>query len=241
VRRKEMYGTRARIGLLLPSANTILEGEFNALKPEGVSVHAARMYITFPNAENLARMAEDTERAAELIATTRPSIVTFGCTTGSLLNGLGWDEKLIERIEKIVKVPTTTTATAVIRALKVLGVRKIAVGTPYIEELNELEKAFFEDSGVEVLDIQGMDLGGEEMDMLTLEKIADHARKVDKADAEAVFLSCTNLKALPIVDQLEKELGKYVFSSNIATYWDVMRGLGIKQSIGGMGKLLEMI
>ena len=236
-----MYGSKAKIGLLLPSANTIMEGEFNALKPDGVSVHAARMLIRFPNIEELAKMAEETEKATELISTAKPSIIAFGCTTGSVLNGLGWDEKLISRIQKIAKVHATTTATAVIRAFKELEIHKIAVVTPYIEELNKLEKDFFEDSGITVLEIRGIDLGGEEMEMLTLEKIADHARAVNTSDADAVFLSCTNLKALPIVEQLEKELGKYVFSSNIATYWDVMRRLGIKQSITGMGKLLERI
>jgi maleate isomerase len=236
-----MYGSKAKIGLLLPSANTIMEGEFNALKPDGVSVHAARMLIRFPNIEELAKMAEETEKATELISTAKPSIIAFGCTTGSVLNGLGWDEKLISRIQKIAKVHATTTATAVIRAFKELEIHKIAVVTPYIEELNKLEKDFFEDSGITVLEIRGIDLGGEEMEMLTLEKIADHARAVNRSDADAVFLSCTNLKALPIVEQLEKELGKYVFSSNIATYWDVMRRLGIKQSITGMGKLLERI
>jgi maleate isomerase len=234
-----MYGSKAKIGLLLPSANTIMEGEFNALIPDGVSVHAARMLIRFPNIEELAKMAEDTEKATELISTAKPSIIAFGCTTGSILNGLGWDEKLISRIQKIAKVHAT--ATAVIRAFKELEIHKIAVVTPYIEELNKLEKDFFEDSGITVLEIRGIDLGGEEMEMLTLEKIADYARAVNKSDADAVFLSCTNLKALPIVGQLEKELGKYVFSSNIATYWDVMRRLGIKQSITGIGKLLERI
>jgi maleate cis-trans isomerase len=236
-----MYGSKAKIGLLLPSANTIMEGEFNALKPAGVSVHAARMLIRFPNIEELAKMAEETEKATELISTAKPSIIAFGCTAGSVLNGLGWDEKLISRIQKISKVHATTTATAVIRAFKELEIHKIAVVTPYIEELNKLEKDFFEDSGITVLEIRGIDLGGEEMEMLTLEKIADHARAVNRSDADAVFLSCTNLQALPIVEQLEKELGKYVFSSNIATYWDVMRRLGIKQSITGMGKLLEGI
>jgi maleate isomerase len=236
-----MYGSKAKIGLLLPSANTIMEEEFNALKPDGVSVHAARMLIRFPNIEELAKMAEDTEKATELISTAKPSIIAFGCTSGSVLNGLGWDEKLISRIQKIAKVHATTTATAVIRAFKELEIHKIAVVTPYIEELNELEKDFFEDSGITVLEIRGIDLGGEEMEMLTLEKIADYARAVNRSDADAVFLSCTNLKALPIVEQLEKELGKYVFSSNIATYWDVMRRLGIKQPITGMGKLLERI
>lgn len=234
-----MYGTRARLGILVPSANTITEEEFNALKPDGVSVHAARMFITHPTAENLARMAEDTERATKMIATLGPSVIAFVCTTGSLLSGIGWDEELINRIEKIAKVPATTTATAVIRAFKELGVTKVSVGTPYNEELNKMEADFFESSGIKVLDLKGLDLTPEEMNQLALERVMELAREVDKPDAEAVFLSCTNLKALPIIEQLEKELKKYVFSSNVATFWDAIRMLGIKQRIIGKGMLLE--
>jgi len=236
---KNMYGTRARLGILVPSANTITEEEFNALKPDGVSVHAARMFITHPTAENLARMAEDTERATKMIATLGPSVIAFVCTTGSLLSGIGWDEELINRIEKIAKVPATTTATAVIRAFKELGVTKVSVGTPYNEELNKMEADFFESSGIKVLDLKGLDLTPEEMNQLALERVMELAREVDKPDAEAVFLSCTNLKALPIIEQLEKELKKYVFSSNVATFWDAIRMLGIKQRIIGKGMLLE--
>jgi maleate cis-trans isomerase len=235
-----MYGTRARIGVLVPSANTITEAEFNALKPEGVSIHAARLFITHPTVENLARMNEDTEMAAKQITTARPSIVTFACTTGSLLEGTGWDAKLIDRIEKITKVPATTTATSVIRAFQELGIRKVSVGTPYNEELNRREADFFENSGIKVLKMRGLDLG-ESMAQISLEEVKDLAREVNRPDADAVFLSCTNLKALPVLDSLEKELGKYVFSSNIANFWDVMRMLRIKEPIQGRGKLLERI
>jgi maleate cis-trans isomerase len=236
-----MYGTRARVGLLVPSGNTIIEEEFNALKPEGVSVHTARMYSAHPTVESLVRMVEDTESATEMIATARPSIIAFGCTTGSLLNGIGWDKELINRIEKIAKVPATTTATAVIRAFSELKIQKVSVGTPYNEELNRLEVDFFEKSGIKVLDIKGLSLTGEEMHFLSLEKVIDLAHQVNKPNAEAVFLSCTNLKVVPVVEKLEKDLGKYVFSSNIATFWDVMRILGIKEPIRGRGILLANV
>ncbi len=236
-----MYGTRARIGVIVPSSNTTTEAEFNALKPEGVSVHAARMLLTHGTIDQLARMAEDTERAAELVATTRPSIIAFACTTGSLFGGPGWDEQLIRRIEKIAKVQATTTATAVLRAFKELGITKVAVGTPYNDELNQVEVDFFEASGIKVVDIKGLDLTVEEMHQIPLEKYVALAHDVDKPDADAVFLSCTNLKAVPIIDQLETELGKYVFSSNVATFWDIMRRLGIKGSIPGRGKLLASL
>ncbi len=236
----DMYHTRARIGILVPSGNTITEIEFNALKPEGISVHAARMHGTAPTVESLTRMNQYIETATELIAAARPQVIAFACTTGSLLEGFGSDGQIIQRIEKVAKVPATTTATAVIRAFRELGIRKVSVGTPYNEELNLREKDFFEKSGIEVLTIQGLNLG-REMDEIALERVTNLAREVNRPEADAVFLSCTNLKAVPLLEPLEKELGKYVFSSNVATFWDVMRILGVKEPIQGRGKLLERI
>ncbi|MFH0914020.1 MAG: aspartate/glutamate racemase family protein [Chloroflexota bacterium] len=237
----QIYGTRARIGLIVPSSNTCTEAEFNALKPPGVSVHAARMLLTHGTIEQLARMAQDTEMAAELVATARPSIIAFACTTGSLFGGPGWDEKLRERIQKIARVPATTTSTAVIKAFRELGIKKVSVGTPYNEELNKVEVDFFEAAGIKVLAMKGLDLTVEEMHQLPLERYMELAREVNKPGADAVFLSCTNLKAVPIVERLEQELGKPVFNSNIATFWDVMRQLGIKEPIKGRGRLLASI
>jgi len=235
-----MYHTRARIGILVPSGNTITEIEFNALKPDGVSVHAARMYSTKPTVEMLTRMNQDIEIATELVAAARPHVIAFACTTGSLLEGMGTDTQIIRRIEKIANVPATTTATAVIRAFRELGIRKVSVGTPYNEELNRREADFFERSGLKVLTIKGLDLG-REMDEITIEKVMALAREVNRPEADAVFLSCTNLKSVPVLAPLEKELGKYVFSSNVATFWDVLRMLKIKEPIRGRGKLLERV
>ncbi len=235
-----MYGTKAKIGVLVPSANTVTEAEFNAMKPEGFSIHSARMFITHPTAETLARMNEDVESAAKLLATARPSIVAFACTTGSLLEGPGSDARIIERIKKITGVPATASVTAVVRAFQELGVRKVSVGTPYNEDLTQREADFFEKAGVRVVKIKGLDVGGA-MAELPLEEVKNLAREVNRFDADAVFLSCTNLRALPILAPLEEELGKVVFSSNVATFWDVMRILKIKEPIRGWGKLLERI
>lgn len=125
-----MYGTRAQIGVFVPSVNTVVEPEFNALVPEGVTIHSTRMFITHPTVETLRRMNQDIEMAAELIGTMNPTAVAFACTTGSLLEGVGYDTQLVQRIQKIVKVPTTTTVTAVIKAFQESGSRRFPWGPP---------------------------------------------------------------------------------------------------------------
>jgi len=236
-----MYGTRARIGVFVPSVNTVVEPEFNALVPEGVTIHSARMFITHPTVETLKRMNQDIETAAELIETMSPTAVAFACTTGSLLEGVGYDTQLVQRIQKIVKVPTTTTVTAVIQAFRELGVKKVSVGTPYNEELTQREKEFFEKSGVRVLKIKGLNFQKKEWQGNYLDRVKELAHEVNQPEADAVFLSCTNLKTLPVIADLENELGKPVLSSNVATFWHTMRLIGMKENIKGRGRLLEKI
>lgn len=233
-----MYGVRARIGLLVPAINGIVEPEFNAMKPEGVSVHATRLPYegTFEGLESMATGIED---AAKLLVTGGVSVIAYACTAGSLVKGAGWDQELIKRIEAATGLPATTTSTAVIKALKEFGVRKVAVATPYGEDFNRVEKQFFEAHGIKVLRIKGLDIHGEVLRSTPIETAYNLAREVNMPEADAVFISCTGFKSITVIEKLEKELRKPVFSSNTATMWDVLKKLGIKDPIRGYGKLFE--
>ena len=137
-----MYGWRCRIGLIIPSDNTVMESEFNKVlyNLDGISVHATRIFFGTLTIESLLKMEEELERAARELKTAEVDVIAFGCTTGSLVKGKGYDKKIIDKIESITKTKATTTTTAVLCALEELGVEKIAVGTPYSDEINEKVK-----------------------------------------------------------------------------------------------------
>lgn len=235
-----MYGDRARIGLIIPSVNTTIEPEFNAMKPEQVSVHTTRLvFVDGGSVEGLKQMAEGIEEASRLLASAGVDIIAYGCTTGSLVKGIGWDRELIAQIEKVSGIPATTTATAVIRTFETLRIRKVAVATPYSKELNLRLKEFFKSHGIEVTSMKGLDIHGEELRHASPEITADLAREVNAREAEAIFISCTNLKSITVIDKLEKELKKVVFSSNTATMWDVIKRLCIHEQSDGYGKLFQ--
>lgn len=237
-----MYGWRARIGLIIPSLNVTIEPEFNAMAPEGVSIHATRVLLERGTAEALRHMAGETEKAAELLATAQVDIIVYACTTGSLVGGLGWDQKLIGRIESKSNIMATTTATAVVAALKELAVNSVAVATPYIDELNHMEKAFLEANGIKVAHIEGLSFTkGGELNNLDPGVAYALGKKVDRDTAQAVFLSCTGFKTIAIIEALEQDLGKPVLSSNTATLWDVLRRLRIKEPVVGYGELFHRI
>jgi len=235
-----MYGWRLRIGLIVPSSNTTMEPEFYEMVPEGVSIHTARMRLREVRIEALREMAEDAAEAAELLSTAGVNLLVYGCTTGSLLGGIEWERKLIDRVQRGGGVPSFSTAEAVIEALKKLEAEKIVVATPYLEELNALGKSFLEDHGFEVLGMKGLglvsnlDIGKEPPS--TAYRLA---REVFRPEADAVFISCTNFRTIEVIEALEADLGKPVVTSNQASLWKALRVGGIREKIFGYGSLLE--
>jgi maleate isomerase len=231
-----MYGTKVKIGLIVPSINDAIEPEFNALKLSNISIHSTRVLLTSGTIEGEKQMLEGIGPAVKLISGAGVSLIVFACTTGSFINGKGWDRELIQIIEKMSGIPATTTSTALLKVLKTFHIKKIALALPYPDELNQLEKQYLETEGVKVVSMKG--LGMTNVQEVSLNTVYELALEVDIPEAEAVFISCTGLKTLPIIEKLEKKLNKLVFSSNIATFWDVMKILEIKKPIRGYGSLL---
>jgi len=232
------YGGRLRIGLLVPSSNTTMEPELYRMAPGGVSIHSARMGLEEVTPEALVRMAEDAGRGARLLATADVGLILYGCTTGSLVGGVGWEEGLARRISEEAGAPAVTTSGAVVEAIKALGGGRVGVATPYSEALNRLEAGFLEAHGLEVSSIRGLGLlsnleigrtGGGAV-MRLVEEVAD--------GADIVFVSCTNLPAIDLIEGIEAEHRKPVVTSNQASIWAALRGSGFK-GVGGYGELLR--
>ena len=234
------YGWRLRIGVILPSCNTVMEPEFYKMAPEGVSIHTARMRISEVTKEELKKMAEDSPRAAEDLATADVDVIVYGCTSGSFIGGIEWEREIVKKIEEKTGILTITTSKAVIDALQHLKLKKIIVVTPYIDELNELEKKFLEMNGVKVLKIKGLGiLKGLDIGMQPAWTSYKLAKENFTPEADGIFISCTNFRTLEIIEKLEHDLGKPVVTSNQASMWAALRTSGIKESIEKYGTLLK--
>jgi maleate isomerase len=240
-----MYGTRGRIGLITLASDSSVLPEYTRLMPEGVAVYPAP--IVLPRGEvsaaALAEMLEgdQLERAAALLAWTEVDIIVFACTTGSLVHGVGWDRALIARIEHASGIRATTTTTAVLDALRAVDATSLAVATPYIDELNAIERRFLEESGFRVTSIAGLNCATDrEIGRLDPENAAALVARVDTPEADAIFISCTNFHCLPVVADLERRFGKPVVTSNLAGAWAALRGIGIDDAISGYGRLLTL-
>jgi maleate isomerase len=240
--RKEsaVYGWRGKVGLITPSINCAMEPEFNKMVPNGVAVYATRILLEKGLPEELEKMAGGAEQAAALLKTANVTGIIYGCTSGSVIKGVSWDHEIIREIESRAGVPAITPSTAAIEAFHELKISSVAVATPYIDVVNRIEKEFFEDSGVKVINIQGLQYtNGEELQREAPETAYFLARKVDRKEAECIFISCTAFRTIEVINLLEQDLGKPVMSSNTVSLWGILKRIGVKERIEGFGEILR--
>lgn len=233
-------GWRARIGLIMPGNGTNPEYEFHKYAPEGVTVMTQRVLFERVDPTGLKEMGDRVDEAAKLLATAHPDIILFGCTSGSLIGGFGYDQELIKRLEDKCGVKAMTTTTAVIQALHALNAQKLVVSTPYIDAVNEIEKRFLEDNGFEVLRIKGLqNLNPDLMPQTPLSQMYHLTREVLDPEADTVFISCTGLGVMHGIPMMEQDFGRPLVTSNQASIWGALRALSIQDDIG-LGKLFTL-
>lgn len=231
---------RARIGYVLLAMEQTIEDDVFRLTPPGVGSHFSR--VPMPNAvtvENLLAVADELPRAAALIL---PEVtldaITYACTSGSLVVG---EERVQEQLAKGAPgAKTTSLVTGAIRALHTLKTKRVVIATPYLDEINVLEGEYFNKRGLEVLEIQGLNITNDE-DIVRVSPtyMRDFARSLDHPEADAIFISCGALRVLDIIEDLEQLVGKPVVTSNQAMVWDALRLAGIADRIEGYGCLFR--
>lgn len=233
------YGTRLRIGMILAAGNYCAEPDALAVLPEGVSIHTTRLALDGTDPDSLRRMLDEAEKAAALLKGTRAGLIVFHCTAASTVDPAS-GTAAAKRIQAATGIPATATSEALVAALGALGAKKIVMLSPYDQDVNDAEVAFFRHFGVEVLQERGFPPapGGRYPDARPEEWRA-RALSMRHPHADAYFLSCTNIRCLAVVDELEKELGRPVITSNTAMLWHVLRQGGIADAIPAYGALLR--
>jgi maleate isomerase len=240
-----MYGKRGRIGLITLASDSSVLPEYTRLMPDDVAVYPAP--ILLPRGEVTAAAlsemlaGDQLERAAALLVWADVDAIVFACTSGSLVHGVGWDREVAGRIEQASGNTATTTTTAVLDALRAVGATSLAIATPYLEEINVIERQFLEASGFTVATIGGLGCATDaEIGRLDPADAISLVQQVDTPAADAVFVSCTNFHCLPAIASLERRLGKPVVTSNLAGAWAALRMIGIEDAIPGYGRLLQL-
>jgi maleate isomerase len=235
-------GARARIGLLVLESDQTMEWEMRLMThlPD-VSVYHARLandVVVTPG--TLAKMEAELPIAASLLPEYLGlSALGYGCTSGSTI--IGEDRVAAILGKKHPGVPTSNPLTAAKAALRVLGVRRLGLVTPYTPDVTQAMQQRFEAAGIQITTVGSFYQDSDEVvGRIDPQAIHDAALSVGRSDAvDGVFISCTSLRAAGIIEQAETALGKPVTASNHALAWHLLRLAGITDTACGFGRLFQ--
>lgn len=237
-----MYGWRGRIGHLIPAIHDTVGPEFDQVLPKGVMLVSSTLNVQNLLPEEFDRAFAMMEEGALILAREEVGAITIGGDPIFTYKGLGSHQKIIDAVYAKTGIPTTTSISAFMDAFNSLGIKRLAVATPYTTERNEALRRYLEGSGFEVLAIKGLEITRN----LDLTRVPFHAsyqlgvevfRKAKKA--EGVYIPCPRWPVVGNIDPLEKDLGVPVVAYVQVLTWFGLRSLGIKESIKGYGTLLE--
>lgn len=231
--------TTIRIGVLVPFTNTNLEPDLALLLPPEVSVHTARLggydVDAIPDDDQMAEMgASDIEEPLRLLAGTHPDLILYGCTSATLTHGFQFDRALAERIATQTGARTVTAAGALVHTLKHHDIKRIGFASPYVGAINDQAEAFLAEAGFETVRRAEFDraLDNREQGALTPDHVHALGLAADDPAADAIVLSCTDMRSVEAIPRLEDALGKPIISSNQAMVFQALSllGLGANQS-----------
>lgn len=234
-------GSRARIGIVVPSVNTVMEPWAQRTVPDDVTLHFSRMFIPDLLTRDTLIEMDRTEGMAGIrqLASARPHSIAYGCTASSIVQGVAYDRHLRAEITEVGKVAATTAAHAILEAVRTLGARCVSVVSPYSDAVAEAETRYFNEAGLEV--VSGAHLGISdgfrlaEPDPATLFRLGLDGWD---ASADALIISCLNTRSHAVIAELEGTIGKPVVTSTQATLWHALRLARVEDPISGYGRLL---
>lgn len=237
-----------RIGLVVPPGNVAMERELPLYLPPGVAMNVNRLSRPTPavTKESLLAMIASLDQAVRDLSMCypQPSLIVYGCTSGSFVSGPGKEADLADRITVLTGIPAVTTSSAILMGLKEVGARNVFLLTPYVEDVTAHE--------VDLLKYHGFSVGAVDSfncaDTRDIAKIASQQvkqRVLEQAErvraCDTVFISCTQLLTMDEIAALERELGKPVVTSNQCSLWAALKLVGAAAPRHAPGRLFDGI
>ncbi len=240
--------TAAKIGVLVPFTNTNLEPDMVLMRPLGTTVHFQRMggydVDEIPGSDQMAGLgASDITHDLRMISGVRPDVVLYGCTSATLTHGPSFDADLAKQIKAGSGAISLTAAGSLIAGVKAVGAAKVGFSSPYLGEINEQAVAFLAENGIETVrcaDV-GRELGNYGQGELTPDEVFELACQADHPDAQAIVLSCTDMRSVEAIERVEAKLGKPVVTSNQAMMFCLMRALNLPRHDRMPGRLFNRL
>ena len=230
-----------RIGLITLGSDFRIEKDFNNViygKDVDLFVNRIHCYNPLTN-ETLAKMADDiTSVTKDILPDQKIDCVAYGCTSGTIAAGYDSIKQKVNLAKPEAKVTTPITST--IKALKKFNINKISIFTPYTKEINDSIVKYFENENVIVNSLSYYDIASDlDIGKVDQESLFKVLSQIELDNSDALFVSCTALPVLSIIDKLEKKLNKIVLSSNQTLIWDSLNQIDFKEKIDSFGKLFN--
>jgi maleate isomerase len=230
-----------RIGLITLGSDFRIEKDFNnIIYGRDIDLYVNRIHCYNPlTNETLAKMADDiTDVTKDILPDQKIDCVAYGCTSGTIAAGYNTIKSKVNLAKPKAKV--TTPITAAIKALNKLNINKISIFTPYTKTINDSVVGYFKKENININSLAYFDIESDlDIGKVDEKYLFEVLSKIDLEDSEALFVSCTALPVLSIIDKLEKKLNKVVLSSNQTLIWDSFNAINYKEKIEGFGKLFN--
>jgi len=232
----------ARIGLIIPSSNRMVEQEMIRAFPAGVTAHVTRLRMTGANHLPFDQLLPRAEEAARALVDARCDVVAFHCTANSMEGGADGERQILATLVRAGAPHATTTITAIQRAFDAVDAKRIVLITPYSTSVTEHEAQFLRQVGYDVLFAKGFALAGSDAYCATPPQFwRDRAIEAARPDADAYLISCANISVFGVIEELEARLGRPVVTSNQAVVWDALRLIGWRDLRACPGRLFAEI
>jgi maleate isomerase len=245
---RDVLGWRKKFGVMAPSTNTVVQPDFDDMRPVGVTNHYSRIFT--PNNKALSNdtfragidvIGSNVKDAVRSVMTCEPDHLVMGISALSFFGGAKGAAGFAKAISEESGVGVTIGSTATAAAIEALGgIRRIALLTPYWPVMNAEVVRYFGDVGLDVVrDLALQCTSWTGIAAVTPSECREAIRRLDGDDADAIVQVGTNLSMVRLAAAAELWLGKPVIAINTATYWHALRANGIHDRMSGFGRLLE--
>ena len=230
-----------RVGLITLSSDLRIEKDFNKIiydKDIDLYCNRIKSYNPLTN-ETLKKMADDIPKVTEdILPDQNLDCVAYGCTSGTIAAGY---QSIFEKINSVKpNTKVTTPITSAINALKRLKIKKLSIFTPYTDEINQSVINYFKKENIEIDELSYFDIASDlDIGKVDPQHVFETLAKIDLSKSEALFVSCTALPVLSVINELEKKINKVVLSSNQTLIWDTLREINYNNKIEGFGELFN--
>lgn len=243
----DITGYRSKMAVIVPSTNTVVEHDMSMLRPHGITFHTGRMYIERPDLTSdedftglLAQIRASIDVALRDVMTAKPDYLVMGMSAETFWGGVEGSRAFEQRVEAATGLKMSTGATSTRVALEHMGVRRIAVISPYQPIADENVTRFYEESGFDVVKFHGLRCpSATAIAEVTEDRLRQIILDLNDEDIDAIVQVGTNMSMVRLSDEAERWLKKPVLAINAVVLWHALRANGFNDRIDGAGSLLR--